>query len=293
MSLWHDAVVPELSPSWQLSVATAAALAVVAVVGLRSARPRWRTAGAFGREFALVMSLLAIWQLVGASVHTREAGATERARGVWQFERTLHLVSEADLEQLVLPHHWLAAAADRYYAYAHLNGMAVFLVAMWWLRRDVYPRIRLTVVLATLACLLVQIVPVAPPRLLPDLGFVDMALVRGESVYGPYGTGLSNQLSAMPSVHVAWACIVAWYLWWYTTPRLRWIGPVHLTLTVLAVVVTANHWWLDGAVAAGFVALALAGGRMAPWRTARASLPPSPSGSSSLPGREPSASSPA
>ena len=283
---------PELTPSWQLSVVTAAALGVLAVTARRSSRPAWRTAAAFGQEFALVMSLLAIWQLVGASVHTREAGSLSRARDIWHLEQTLHLVSEIDVQRLALPHPWVVELVDRYYAYAHLNGMALFLVFMWWRHRDVYPRIRLTVVLTTLACLLVQIVPVAPPRLLPDLGFVDTALLQGESVYGPYDTGLSNQLSAMPSVHVAWACIVAWYLWWYTGRRLRWVGPVHLVLTVLVVVASANHWWLDGAVAAGFVAMALAVGRMAPWRTARASPPPSPSGSSSPRAPAPSASSP-
>jgi PAP2 superfamily len=282
-----------LQPSWQLSVGTAVALAALALAGRRSAVARWRTAAAFGREFALVMSLLAVWQLVGASVHTQQAGAIERARDIWQLERGLHLVSEVDVQRLVLPHPWLVEAVDRYYAYAHLNGMAVFLVVLWWRHREVFPRIRLTVVLTTLACLLVQIVPVAPPRLLPDLGFVDTALLRGESVYGPYGTGMSNQLSAMPSVHVGWACIVAWYLWWNTGRRVRWIGVVHLVLTVLAVVSTANHWWLDGAVAAGFVALAVARGRMTAWRTVRASLPPSPSGSSSQPDPAPSASSPA
>jgi hypothetical protein len=285
--------VPELSPSWQLSVVTAAALAVMAVVGRRSSRAAWRTAGAFGQEFALVMSLLALWQLVGSSVHTHEAGAIGRGRGVRNLERHLHMISEVTVQRLVLPHGWLVEALNRYYAYAHLNGMAIFLVVMWWRHREVYPRIRLTVVVTTLACLLVQIVPVAPPRLLPEFGFVDTALLHGESVYGPYGTGMANQLSAMPSVHVGWACIVAWYLWWNTGRTVRWIGPGHLAVTVLAVVATANHWWLDGFVAAGLVALAVAGGRMTPWRTVRASLPPSRSGSSSPRDPAPSASSPA
>src|SRR6185437_3204335 len=91
----------------------------------------------------------------------------------------------------------------------------------------------------------------------PDLGFVDTALTRGESVYGPYGTGLANQLSAMPSVHVAWATIVAVFLWRAGGPVLRGLGVLHLALTVAAVVVTANHWWLDGVVAAIIVAAAL------------------------------------
>lgn len=249
---------PELHPQWQLSVVTALALALLHLAWRRSARPRLRVAAAFGREFALVMALLAVWQLVGGSVHTRTAGALDRGRDVWRLERWAHLWSEVDVQRLVLPHPALVGAADRYYAYAHLNGMAVFLVWMWWRRRPLYPPLRLTVVLATLACLLVQVVPVAPPRLLPEFGFVDTALARGESVYGPYGTGLANQLSAMPSVHVGWAVIVAVFLWRAGGTGARLVGLVHLGLTVTAVVVTANHWWLDGLVGAGIVGLAVA-----------------------------------
>lgn len=281
-----------LRPTWQLALSGAAALAALAVLARGSTHPARQAVAAFGREFALVLSLLALWQLVGGSVHTHEAGALQRARGIASFERSLHLVSEVDVQRVVLSHPWLVEAVDWFYAYAHLTGMALFLVLMWWHRREVYPAIRQTVVLTTLACLLVQIVPVAPPRLLSDLGFVDTALLYGESVYGPYGTGLSDQLSAMPSVHVAWASIIAWYLWRHTGPRIRWIGPAHLGLTLFVVVASANHWWLDGLVAGGVVALAVAGGRMTPWRTARVSPLPSRSGSSSPRGPAPSASSP-
>jgi hypothetical protein len=250
--------VPELRPQWQLSVVTALVLLLLFALARRSPHRRLRAAAGFGREFALVMALLAVWQLVGGTVLTRQSGAFERGRDIWQVERWAHLWSEVDLQRLVLPHPALVEAADRYYAYVHLNGMAVFLVAMWWWRRPLYPRLRLTVVLATLACLLVQVVPVAPPRLLPEYGFVDTALTRGESVYGSFGTGLSNQLSAMPSVHVAWATIVAVFLWRAGGPLLRAVGLLHLALTVTAVLVTANHWWLDGIVAAVLVGAALA-----------------------------------
>jgi hypothetical protein len=154
--------------------------------------------------------------------------------------------------------------ANVFYAYAHLNGMAIFVVWLWWRHRDVYPRARTVIIVSTLACLVVQSVPVAPPRLLPEFGFVDTALRDGSSVYGPFGSGMANQLAAMPSVHVGWAVIVGWYIWWAAPRRWRWIGPLHSVLTVLVVVVTANHWWLDGVVAAGFVALAMAASAV--WR---------------------------
>jgi MFS superfamily sulfate permease-like transporter len=204
-----------------------------------------------------VMALLGLWQFIGGYVHTRVAGAMERGRQIAALQDAWHLPSERAVQQLLLPHPWLVRAADTYYAYAHLNGTALFVLWMWWRHRDVYPRMRFVVIVSTLCCFLVQIVPVAPPRLLPELGFVDTAMRYGQSVYGELGSGAANQLAAMPSVHVGWASIVGWYLWWHAPRRWRWIGPLHTVLTVLVVVGTANHWWLDGLVAAGFVALAV------------------------------------
>ncbi len=239
-----------IHPNWQLSAAAAVALALlVALTRGRDGAP-FPSLRAFGAEFALVMTLLGVWQFVGRYVRGDVTGAIRRAETVVAVQRALHLPDEAALQRLVLPHHLLVSGSNVYYAYAHLNGMAAFLLWMWWRHRDRYPAARLTVVLTTLICLLVQLVPVAPPRLMPSLGFVDTALQYGQSVYGDYTGGLSNQLSAMPSVHVAWALIVAWYAMSVTRSRWRWLGPAHAVLTIAVITVTANHWWLDGIVAA-------------------------------------------
>jgi hypothetical protein len=103
----------------------------------------------------------------------------------------------------------------------------------------------------TLGCLLVQLLPVAPPRMMP--GFVDTGRLTGQSVYS---NGLPiDQLSAMPSVHVAWAVLVGYYTWRISSSRWRWLGPTHSVLTILVVVVTANHWWLDGIVAVAILSM--------------------------------------
>jgi hypothetical protein len=249
--------VHQLRPSWQLSLTTALVLVVVAVL-CRPVRHRLSdTVGTFAQQFAVVMALLALWQRVGALVHTRKDGAMDRGHAVYALEHLMRLPDELSVQAAALPHPAVVHALDSYYAYAHLNGMAAFLVWLWWRHRAAFGRVRTTVVLSTLTCLLVQIVPVAPPRLLPALGFVDTAMVNGRSVYGTFDAGLSNQLSAMPSVHVAWAVIVGGYVWRLSPSRWRFLGPLHTVLTVLAVVGTANHWWLDGIVAAGIVALAV------------------------------------
>ena len=70
----------------------------------------------------------------------------------------------------------------------------------------------------------------APPRLTPGLGFVDTGALYHQSVYATVGTPGPDQLSAMPSVHVAWSLLVALGVVVFSTSRWRWwiiAPPVH------------------------------------------------------------------
>jgi hypothetical protein len=67
---------------------------------------------------------------------------------------------------------------------------------------------------------------------------------------------LSNQYAAMPSLHVAWATWCALAV--RPVVRRRWVRMLFFAyplVTLFAVVVTANHYWLDGL--GGLVALGL------------------------------------
>jgi hypothetical protein len=123
--------------------------------------------------------------------------------------------------------------------------MFVFLIWLFVRHRDKYRPVRATMAWTTLFCLFIQLVPVAPPRMFA--GFVDTAARYDQSVYN-HGLA-ADQLSAMPSVHVAWAVVVGWYAVRISTSRWRWIAAGHTAMTVFVVVATANHWWLDGIVA--------------------------------------------
>jgi hypothetical protein len=91
----------------------------------------------------------------------------------------------------------------------------------------------------------------------PQFGFVDVARLFDQSVYGPIGQGISDQISAMPSVHVAWAVWVGAVVVDAGTSRWRWLILAHPVATIFAVSATANHWWLDGIVASSLLALAV------------------------------------
>jgi hypothetical protein len=235
------------------------------VLALRTVVQRWAVViSAFARELAIMFTLYAIWRLANRLSLMDVDGALWRGRWLWDVERAWHLPSEAALQRMVLPHPLLVQLANVYYAVAHVPALIIFLVWLFALHRPRYPAVRNALALTTGACLLIQLIPLAPPRLLPELGVLDTPLLYHQSVYGEIGTGVAAQLSAMPSVHIAWALVVGVGAVMVSTSRWRWLVLAHPVLTGWVVVVTGNHFWLDGGAAAVLLGLALLAQRWSP-----------------------------
>ncbi|MGO8959125.1 MAG: phosphatase PAP2 family protein [Streptosporangiaceae bacterium] len=197
-------------------------------------------------------------------------GALGRARWIWQFERAAHLPSEAALQRLFLPHPLLIQFFNLYYDALHFPVLIGCMIWLFARHRDSYRRWRTTLVAFTGSCLLVQLIPVAPPRMLPAAGMTDTGVRYHQSVYSAVAGFNADQLSAMPSVHVGWAILVAAAIIGTARSQWRWLAVLYPVLTTLAVVVTANHFWLDGIAAAAILAIVLAAQGLV-WR-ARAAL---------------------
>jgi hypothetical protein len=242
--------------AWDTAALVAAGL-VVAGIGMHRFRRRGLSVVAdVAKEVAVILGLYAVWQKAGDLAVTKIDGAFAHGRWVWHVERRLHLPSEVSIQRLVLPHRLLVEGLNVFYAVVHVPALIIFLIWLYWRHRPDYPRCRNIGAVLTGASLLIQAIPVAPPRLLPELGFVDTAVKYGQSVYGPHGISIAPQLAAMPSVHVAWALFVAVVVLRTSTSRWRGLIILHPAATTFAVVATANHWWLDGIVAAALLPLA-------------------------------------
>ena len=211
-------------------------------------------------EVLLVAVLFLAYKVgrLAADGHVGEALAN--AQHVWNLERFLHLPSEFGLQQAVISHEWLIKAANCYYAYVHFPATAAALIWLYLRRPEHYLPTRRLLAWLTAAALVVHLLfPLAPPRMLGAIGMVDTGRLFGPAVYGSPSTDtLTNQYAAMPSLHVGWALAVAIALIAATQGRLRWLWLAHPAITVLVVVVTGNHYWLDAIVVAALLGLVAA-----------------------------------
>jgi membrane-associated phospholipid phosphatase len=92
---------------------------------------------------------------------------------------------------------------------------------------------------------------IAAERHVENFGFVDTLERFGGSWSFDSGTmqKVSNQYAAMPSLHTAWATWSALALWPLTRRR-RWAQALlvlYPLATVFCIIITANHFWIDGA----------------------------------------------
>jgi hypothetical protein len=212
--------------------------------GQRGAQAFWRVV----REAVLLATLFLVYS-AGRQIAARHTGsAFDHAHEVLSFQSWLHLPNEASIQHAALKFPHLVEGANLYYASVHapLTAAVLLWLSIW--RPKAYPHVRWTMVSVTGLALVGHIAfPLAPPRMMP--GFVDTGLRFGQSVYGAeHSGGPVNQFAAMPSLHVGWASLIALSMILITRSKWRWLWLLHPIITFAVVVVTANHYWLDGIV---------------------------------------------
>ncbi|MCU1458684.1 MAG: Inositol phosphorylceramide synthase [Actinomycetia bacterium] len=211
-----------------------------------------------------ILAILAFYFVYSA---IRNANKSDPAKAFRNAKRVIHWERWLGLWHEHLFHHW-AVLHSRFliitmnYVYGSLHfivtaGVGVYLYRHW---RDDYPRWRNTLAIATGLALIGFITfPLMPPRLLPHhFGFID-TLAKDPAIWS-FNSGavsrISNQYAAMPSVHCCWALWCACVL----VPRVKhvWakvLAALYPCLTVTAIVLTANHYFLDAI--GGFVVLGI------------------------------------
>jgi hypothetical protein len=238
------------------------------------------------REVLLAVAVYAVYSLVRnqfGSAGGDPRPAFGHAEDIIALEEALHLYIEPALQQwyLDLPAQGLIRLWNVYYGIAHF--LLTFIALVWMFRRDDPDRHRLlrnTLAITTgVAVIGFAAYSLMPPRLLDDpgeyggcqvhapaaaaaappgaltapgcdeFGFVDtIAAYGGWISFGNEGMkDVSNQYAAMPSMHIGWSTWVAIVL--YPLVRRRWakvLVVLYPVLTLVCIMLTANHYWIDG-----------------------------------------------
>nr|WSW63954.1 phosphatase PAP2 family protein [Streptomyces sp. NBC_00998] len=255
---------PRSSPYWREPVATAYGRPAAARWSRVPLMPFWRRV--LSRP-NLLLELLLI--RVGYSLYSHIRAAAPSSRSVAEghgsqihaVERALGIDIEHAVNHAVVNLPWLEKFFNFYYTSFHFVVPLTILAVLYWRRPGDYRWARASLGLGTVLALVgFWLYPLAPPRLMPALGFIDTVHGPQDLAHPQYGamTAISNQYAAMPSLHFGWSLWCGIVI--ITLAPKGWqklLGALHPLITVCAIVATANHWVLDavgGAVviSAGF-----------------------------------------
>jgi len=175
-----------------------------------------------------------------------------RAEHIVDFETALHLDVELWLNGVTSRTAWLAVPMDYWYCALHYVVTPGVLGWIYVRRTTAYARVRNALVASSGMGLIGYLtVPTAPPRLVGGPYADTLAQYAhfgwwAQHASAPSGLGgLTNELAAMPSLHVGWAVWVAWALWRNTSWPWRCLLSLYPVGTAVVVVGTGNHWVLD------------------------------------------------
>ncbi|MDP9403009.1 MAG: polyprenyl synthetase family protein [Actinomycetota bacterium] len=220
------------------------------------------------REVLYVLAFYGVYTFIrneGVATDSR-LEAFRNARQVIRIERLLGTFHEETVQDWFLPWPGFISFWNIFYGTAHFVVTVVALVYLFRRMSHRYPLWRNTLACTTgLALVGFAFYPLMPPRLLPaGYGFVDTLRVVGGlwSFESGAVAKVSNQYAAMPSLHFAWSSWCAFVLVPACRRRpTRALMAAYPFLTLFAIVVTANHYWLDAAGGAAVLATGFLLGR--------------------------------
>ncbi|MFI5755433.1 phosphatase PAP2 family protein [Streptomyces sp. NPDC051569] len=190
-----------------------------------------------------------IYSLIRNAVPEQRTKALSNADWIWSAEHHLGIAVEQSINHAADSVTWLIVGMNYYYATLHF--IITIGVLIWLFRRHPgrYAAARLVLFATTAVALLgYYLFPLAPPRLMRGGHFIDT--VEHHETWGSFASGnlknVSNQYAAMPSMHIGWS------LWCGLTifalakaPWAKILGLLYPTVTLVVIVATANHFWLD------------------------------------------------
>ncbi len=211
------------------------------------------------RQVSLFAAAYLAYRFVRGLVEGDANAAFAHARDLIALERTMHVFIEPSLQAWASGSHFLMVVCSWLYINAQTSVTVAALVYLYLRHNRNFYFVRNMFMIAMAIALVGYVVfPTAPPRFMPEWGFVDsVGDFTGVHVNHTSASvnALTNIYAAVPSMHVAFALMIGWTLArlvrWRAVSVLWLLYPFVMTFVIL---VTANHFLIDavlGALTAG------------------------------------------
>jgi hypothetical protein len=210
-------------------------------------------------EAALLVGLMLIYWLIRGAIPERTADAFARADQIIHLEQRLGFFWESGWQEHILGNRTLVDIANGIYLYGHLP---ILILAGMWMYMQSRERYRIyrnaLLISACLGLFFYGLFPVAPPRLMPEHGFVDTVAMFNNRPNEMQPGIIVNHYAAVPSFHFGWALLVGIAL--IDVSRNLWVRAFAVlfpTVMFFSIVLTANHFIFDAMVGGLVVLLAI------------------------------------
>jgi hypothetical protein len=217
------------------------------------------------------------YRLVRGLAEGDASAAFAHARDLIALERGLHVFVEPSIQTWASGSHLVIVLASWLYVNAQGPITIAALLFLYMRHNSSFYFVRNMFMIAMAIALVAYLVfPTAPPRFLPEWGFIDT--VSNFTPVHPTHTSqvmstLFNPYAAVPSMHVAFALMIGWPLARLVrSPVARVLWLLYPLLMTFVIVVTANHFIVDALLGAltmavsAYAATWLARARPAAWR---------------------------
>ena len=227
-----------------------------------ASRPARAFPAAFGflREGGIVGLAAYLYFFVRGLIHARESEAMDNANALVSLERSLGIFQERQLQASILDHHGLVTLFNWIYIYGHWPVVIGTLVWLFVKHREAFPVFRSAMLISGLiGFVFFFLFPMAPPRLVDGLGFVDTVTLHSEAYRVLQPPSLTNPFAAMPSLHVGWNLLMGIAIVSFAANRFWKVFGVLMPIAMCAAtILTGNHYFLDGVVGSALVLGSLA-----------------------------------
>jgi hypothetical protein len=218
------------------------------------------------RQVALFLAAYFAYRLARGLVEGRATAAFQHARELIAIERTLHLFVEPSVQAWASGSHLVMVSASWLYVNAQGSVTIAALLYLYLRHNGSFYFVRNMLMIAMAIALVGYVVfPTAPPRFMPEWGFIDtVSDVTPVNVSHSSASmsALFNPYAAVPSMHVAFALMIGWplaRLARHSAVRILWsLYPFVMTFVI---VVTANHFIADALLGALTAAASAYGAR--------------------------------